>query len=182
MEDSVCKNYFDNELPKWNRDNGYDIEQVISDLGYEFDSYSQFGCMTKHYVNENGNTAWLELPVGEMHFNPVFHVFAENGERISSVSFRKYLSVGVLVDCLNEDFVQVGDDFEMSYYSSDTILKTFYYKNGMLDYEPLPDEIRHIDTVDPIERINLAYDWVNEIRKNRGLEGHPTLKKIKKHK
>lgn len=36
MEDFVFKNYFDNELPKWNRFNGYDIEQVISNLAYDW--------------------------------------------------------------------------------------------------------------------------------------------------
>ena len=183
MENIAYKNYFDKYLKNWNIINGYDIEQVISNLGYKFDGYSQFGCLTMHHVNDNGNFAYLSLPGNEDRWVPTFREFAEKGKQISSISFRKYVSVGVLIDSNSEDFVQVApygrDNFEMSYYSSGTILEMFSYQNGKLDNEPLPDEIRHIDTVDPNERINLAYEWANAIRNNKGLDKYPSLKKVK---
>jgi len=179
MDDKYLEMEFKINNLKWEEKIGYDIEKIVSEMGYTFTKYTFDD--TKEYHNENGNIARLTMLSPSSKTHPEFREYTREGQ-ISEILFKQFCSVGIIAN--KNAVIQLGtlnhSDFEMAYYQNDVAIRMFYYQNGLLERgakEPKASAYRYIYTTEPLERIIQTYDWANEIRNNMGLNPYPTPKK-----
>jgi len=162
---SVLEQLIDEKIEAWNKINGYDIESIISALGFTFDEERKFGYVdkigVKRYISETGTYGSLELSLDENEdFAPMLFEVTEDDKQLSQIMFTNDIITCRYVEEENSrnGMVISTNSKYMQYFSSNTI-----EINHNKDKLVVPDEVRSINEENPIIRIQTVKQWADEI-------------------
>lgn len=165
---SINELAINNKIASYSKEIGYDIEQVLSGLGYNPVSYKNGDGMDyKLYTNGNACRGYLVVSDG---FPLVF--IEENGKRKDVIIiFKENLQMVKHIYLPNKELgtIELGLDLE-----NPTVMK--YFSAPLYDYKytlpaedrkkVTPDDARCLNNTNPISAISEVNFWACEIRRN----------------
>lgn len=176
MDKEILSN---NTMAGWNKIIGYDMNEIIEGLGYEYYGSMIIGTnnFIKRYKHADKTEGVLSLTPLE---NPAFIIFQEK-KRITEIIFKRKIQVTKYISIPNKEIgvVEYGFDLLNNGYMQFYQEENYHYKysDPKNPYLVLPDDIKKIESRKPIDIISEVNLWASEIRRSLAPNRNIVVKK-----
>lgn len=158
------------QLAKYNEENGYSIDAIITSLGYrQTETIKNKKMEVVKFTSITGNTG--VLVISDV-ISPVFYEESKEGKRIATMIFGKRMQINEYVNIPNKDLgaVEFGMNLSrprlMEFYSEPKRRYRYLEDPKHLTGKVLPDEVKEVTSDNPLYIISEVKMWAAEIRRS----------------
>ena len=158
------------QLKKYNEENGYSIDGIISSLGYkQTETLKNKKMEVVKFTSPTGNTG--VLIISDV-ISPVFYEESREGKRISTMNFGKRMQVNEYINIPSKDLgaIEFGMNLTkpryMEFYSEAKRRYRYLEDPKHLTGKVLADEVKEVSSDNPLYIISEIKLWGAEIRRS----------------